>query len=729
MAPPALSALPWLSFAAVLAWGWRTTDLLHTIPSYGDVLEGLWALLWYDDALRLGQSSALYRLAFHPIGLHVATYAWGPSNFFLLIPLYRIGGAAFAYNIATLITITLAFAGTYLLARRFLSLLGATVAALLYAFWGFRWYGIIGQLNINLGSALLPWVVWSLERGFGSTRRSWAWYLLSGAIWAVAVSSSLYYIWIGGFVVLAWLTGRLLSRSPSRREILGAATAVVVVGGLLSLPTVIRFWRASAAAAAPFFTIYDVNVLGASLNSLPIPYLSHPFLQALARSIYHGPSDSEAGMANLGLLACLLALVGLMSAWKATTWRPVLVMGALGLVLALGLTLRWDDRMVQAPLLRPLNRLIWQVGYALQPSFFFVGPEPPGDFKAAIPLPGLVLATLLPFFSGARVLARYAYLTGLAVFLLAGLALQQVRRRWLQFGLAALLVFEILPPPTLSFVFPPLSHPAFEWLSQQSLGSEGIIELYPDSGERLAIPVGGEPLWATRYHKQATISGILGVWPAHTAYLMRWLAERPHPFQDAEFTSLLRSYQVRYLLLHMRGGWDSVALDEAKQNEEMRFAACYPPASGAQPYDRPICILEVLPSRTPEFNVFFREGWSGPETWGRWIDGTEARSIWVATAKAPQRLRIEAFPSCVPDKQQSISIAVNGAPMATHQWTECENWSGEISIPADLIRVGPNDIDIHAGFSARPIDVSGGENPDPRALSIGVNRLRVDAGS
>ena len=35
--------LPWALFAAVLAWGWRTIDLWHSVPAYGDVLEGIWA--------------------------------------------------------------------------------------------------------------------------------------------------------------------------------------------------------------------------------------------------------------------------------------------------------------------------------------------------------------------------------------------------------------------------------------------------------------------------------------------------------------------------------------------------------------------------------------------------------------------------------------------------------------------------------------------------------------
>ena len=719
-------AWPWLLFAALLAWGWRTTDLFHTIPSYGDVLEGLWALRWYDDAVRLGSNSALYPLAFHPVGFHVPTYAWGPANFILLIPLYRIGGAAFAYNVATLISFVIAFAGAYLLAQRFVPKLGATVAALLYTFWGFRWYGIIGQLNVNLGSALLPWILWSLDRGLTSPRRSWAWCVLAGVVWALAVNSSAYYIWIGGFAVLAWLVGWLISGRVRWRALLGSAGIVLLPAVVLSLPSVISFWQASVAVAAPPFTIYDLNVLGASINSLPIPYLSHPFLQAVAKSIYHGATGSEAGMANLGLLACLCALVGLAIAWRAKAWRPVLVLGCVGMILALGLTLRWDDRMVQVGLLRPLNRVLWGIGHSLNPRFFFMVSEPLGDFKEAVPLPGLLLAALVPYFAAARVLARYALLAGIAVCLLSALALSRVRRRWLQLVLAGLLIFEVLPPPTLSYAFPPPSHPAFDWLQQQSLGSDGIVELSPDTESRLELPGGGNALWATLYHKQATTGGPGGIWPPHTSYLVGWLAEHPHPFQDADFIPLLRFYRVKYAVLHMRGASADDALKEAQNNAELQLVDCFPPVAQAQLYGHPICVLEVRPARSPNFNLLLREGWSGQEDWGRWIDGTEARAQWVATARDAHQLRVQAFPYCVPDQEQQVAFYVNDHRLSSHRWTGCEPWSEDITIPGDLVRVGLNDLIIRADQATRPADHSSGESQDPRALSVGFTELRVD---
>ena len=115
-----------------LAWGWRAQNLFSSIPSYGDTLVFTWALSWYGDAIPAHQSIAVYPLAFYPGGWPYA------EDFFMLLallPLHWIGGAAFAYNVATLLTFIVAFLGTYKLGRQFVGQAGATVAALLFTFW------------------------------------------------------------------------------------------------------------------------------------------------------------------------------------------------------------------------------------------------------------------------------------------------------------------------------------------------------------------------------------------------------------------------------------------------------------------------------------------------------------------------------------------------------------------------------------------------------------------
>ena len=137
--------IPWILFLAMLVWAWRVRDLFHEIPFYGDVFEVLWGITWYGDHLLDGQF-IFYPLVFHPEGWYVATFAYGPALFIPMLPLYAFGGAAFAYNATSLVSAFLVFAGMYLLTRRMTqSSFVATLAALLFTFWGFRWLRIAGH--------------------------------------------------------------------------------------------------------------------------------------------------------------------------------------------------------------------------------------------------------------------------------------------------------------------------------------------------------------------------------------------------------------------------------------------------------------------------------------------------------------------------------------------------------------------------------------------------------
>ncbi len=721
-------AAPWLLFGGLLLWGWRTSDLFRTVPSYGDALEGLWATEWYANALRTGVDPSVFPLAFFPVGWHVATYAWGPVNFLILLPLNALGGAAFAYNLATLITFALAFAGTLALARRFVSGPPAAVVAALYTFWGFRWYNIIGQLNIGLGSALLPWMVWSLERGLDARERSWRWFALAGALWAVSISASAYFLWIGGVLLLGWLAGRW-RQIPKNRHALASLAALPLVAGVLSLPALLMLWAASKATGAGYFSIYDLNLLGANANGLALPDTEHPWLGALVKSVYHG--DEGEVFVGFGLLACLMAVLGLFSARRMRArWLPVLIAGGLGLLLCLGLTLTWNGGAVKWPLIRAVDQAVWQVGYRLKPGLFLAS-QPPAPFDNAVPLPALLLTAVVPFFERARVLSRYALLAGLAIFLFAGLGLERIRVSWLRWAVAALLIVEVLPAPTLSFAYPPPSHPAFEWLRQQQPGSiTAIAEFAGDDLGTLELSMGGSAIWATGLHGKPTIAGASSIMPAHVAFLQGWLLAHAHPFQDPEFPVLLGEYGVSHVLLHLPAGVAPGAaqssLNEALSSDAFRFVRCFEPSSLAQPYDHTICIFELLPPATQQFNVLFREGWSGAEDWGRWLDGTSGRALWVAPEPAPYRLNIQVFPYCLPGRYQRVDVEVNAVPLGSHEWTDCEPWVAQIPVPAEVVRGGENVVTLKTAYAARPVDVTDGENKDDRKLSLGLARLYVE---
>ena len=424
---------PWAAFAALLVWGWRGQNLFHDIPTYGDVLELMWGISWYGDALRTGVDPAVYPLAFYPGGWQLATFGQsvGPALFLAMLPLHWIAGAAFAYQIAVLLTFVLAFGGTLALAGRFMGRLGATVVALLYTFWGFRWFQTLGHLNFLLGSACLPWMVWALERSLSEKSsasirvrpRPILWLFLVGIAWAAAIAGSMYFIWIGGILLAGWLLGRRLGKQIDWRTALIGFAIPAAVALLLSLPALLAYWRASTAIGAGSHDLTEVNFWGASLNSLPLPYIFSSLLGSFATSIYRGITYEQA-TTNLGLVAVVTAIGGWLVACAAANrrrWLPVLILTPVALILSLGLTLKWDNQSLQWEGLRPLNTVLWQLGHLLKPDVF-VAAQPPEPFDAAIPLPGMLLAAVVPLFERARVFARYILIAALGVYLLSGLA-------------------------------------------------------------------------------------------------------------------------------------------------------------------------------------------------------------------------------------------------------------------------------------------------------------------
>lgn len=583
---------PWALFLAFLVWGWRVEDLFHAVPAYGDVLEVTWGVEWV--AAHFPHRSLLfYPLAFHPQGWHVATFAYGPLVFLFLLPLYGLGNTAFAYNAGVILSLFVAYGGMFCLARRLgRSLLAATVAAILFTFWGFRWARIYGHVNILLGSALLPWMAWCLERASTSTARRWMWLAAAGGVWASAMGCALYFVWLGGLVWAAW---GLIDLTRVRERVPGWIVLPLLVALAAASPVLLLFAEGHAAAGASFYDAQHLNHWGANLNSLPIPFVDHPWLRPLAEAIYRGPQD-ESGVANLGLLASLVALLGVRGAWRGRRGRAPLLLAVLGLVLALGFTLKWNGGPVPCAWLQPLNAALWDVGHRLKPALFRSAQPPPG-FAHSIPLPGLLVAVLVPFWEGARVLSRFALAGGVGVFLLVAWGLERVRWRGLRALLALLLLLEVLPPPSWSVPFPPPDHPAFAWVRAHTAPGAAVLDLYVPRPGVVALPIRAETLWATRHHRRPAVAGSSAVWPAHTASLNTWLVSHPHPFREPGFVYRLHESQAHYILLHVQAGGDWELVSEAEEHPALSLEGCFDPPAGLSPWPYPMCVLRIeLPS-------------------------------------------------------------------------------------------------------------------------------------
>jgi hypothetical protein len=382
-----------------------------------------------------------------------------------------------------------------------------------------------------------------------------------------------------------------LARQVTVRQAFVAGATSAIVALVISAPWLFIFLRESAAANAPFYDITHVSKWDASLNSFPIPNIDHPWLQSLARLLYRGPVN-EPGQANLGFVASLLAILGAAAAWRNRYWWPVMICAGVGLALALGLTLKWDGVSLQWSGFRPVNTLLWQLGYALKPGFFTTN-TPPAPFDNAVPMPGLWLSAIVPLWERSRVFARYALLGGLGIYLLAGRGIMRIPRPWARAIVVVVLIFEVMPPATKNVPFPPPSHPAFEFVKAQKMDTAGTIDLSAWQPDLLYMPIGGATLWETEYHGKPTVAGASSVWPAHVVVLDQWLQEHPHAFLHPDFVPLLRQYGVNLVIFHVTGGYAADMLDEARQNLGLQELRCFDPADTSGPWPYVICILRV----------------------------------------------------------------------------------------------------------------------------------------
>ncbi len=722
--------LPWVLFLAYMIWAWGPRDLFRTLPHYADALETAVVAPLVSDALAAGRNPLLYLLNYFPEGWRVGSHSTSILLYVILAPLTRLGGGAFVYNVTTLFACVLGFAGALLLARRHLPAFPATVVALAMTFWGMHWSETVeGRLNYFLAAALLPWMLWDIEKAFAAERRHYLWLFLVGALWAFTLNLSLYFVYLGGIMLGLWMLVSPERKSGWLQRRLLALCFVIGVLLILSAPWLILNMRETAFIDPPLFSIGEVSFWGASLNSLPIPFLSHPWLASFARSIYRGAAW-EQGTANLGLAWTIIALVGVWLGRRYRGWLPALTVAVVCLILAMGLNLRWNGDAVQWAAFRPLNQVIWQAGHALKPAFF-PEPQPSGLFVDAIPLPALLLSIFVPFWERVRLFARYALVASLGVHLLAGMALAQVRHLWpnrpfaglvVQIALAGVLLFEIVPSPLPVLPFPPKGHPAYTWLSQQSLKREGIANVFAAHASTLVLSNYSYNLLAPSYHGQATVTGPTGVRPRYNVALNDWLATHEHPFWNPDFARIMRSYRVKYIVMEMQGEWEPGLWQEAQAAAEIKPINCFPAPQSAAPWGWPICILEVLPSRSPEINVLLHDGWSGQEEWGVWAEGVRSDAQFVTTSRAPARMELAVFPLCVPGKNQRITVEVNGAAVADHEWRDCESWNATVDIPASAIRVGFNDLTLRTAYAEPPPQAG---NSDPRKLSVGFSRLKV----
>lgn len=697
------------TFLLFLVWGWSQWNLLEP-PSYGDPLEFVWGVRWYSEAITGSHSPFFTDRIFHPEGWHVGTLSYSPYLLLAGGPLYTLASGGLVYNVAVFAALLVAFSGTYLAARRIVGLYPATVAAAGYTFAFPVFFRALAHLNVLGGIAALPWLLWAMWRArdchFG--RR---WLLVSGFIWGLAINSSFYFLFVGGLIILfsaAWQRQR-----PWR--VVGSLFLPATVALLFNLPFFVLYWSARRADAVNFVDVSHIAAWGISVNSLILPSLAHPIFGGVARRVYTA-SINEPALMSLGVVAPLIALASLRWLRQEPRLRVLWLLLIAGAVLGLGPYLKWDERIQNSNLAEPVNSVVWQIGHRVKPTLF---PEeaPPPSLRTAVPLPELALLAVAPLWEGVRVPARFAYLALLAIPLLAAFTLTKLQPRWLVLPLTLLWLVEILPPGRGTNEPPLRPHPAFAWLeSQPVLPEEGIIDVQYDRMLTEAAVI-----LATDYHGLPTASGIGSQWPAHSNFLNDWY-HRQGP-ASPEFAYLLRRFRVRYLLLHVRSAEERRLQPLLAANPGLATADCFDPEPGPSPWAYPICIYEVLP-QSVELDVVLRGGWHNPEEWGVWASSPVATAEWVATESEDTVVNMDAFPFCEA-LPQTLRMTADGVSLGEATWESCDNKQLQWTIPGELVRVGWNSLTFTFERTTVPAEVTGGTNPDPRALALGFSRLEL----
>ncbi|MCA9979724.1 MAG: hypothetical protein KDD89_02790, partial [Anaerolineales bacterium] len=431
----------WVAFTALLLAVWRANPW-YEVPSYGDVLEMLWGIEWYHEALTAGVNPLFYPLTFHPGGFPTATLAHTPALFLLAQPLRAIGGSIFAYNALIFVSLIVCFEGARRFFRLYADPLPALVAALIYTFMNNRLIRAEGHLNILWLTALLPWLAYQIEQWRRAEKPTWRQPLLIGLTWALMINVSLYAIFLGALPFLLLGTAVFNPKRPFWYQA-PAAALVAFVGGL---PTIWPYYVGSRTFDFTLPNAYQLAELSTSVNSLFLPSWRHPLtaVRDFLPTLYHGPYD-ESALIQLGLVTVVLGVAGVFVLFRQRLHHGRVWVLLIAFVLTLGLLLRWDGDFVQLPALAPLNGSIWRTSRMLKPELFPTD-EPAPPFAEGIPLPSYALLSLVPNWEGARANNRFAFVLLLMLLSLAATALSHVPRP-AQYALIGLWAVAMWPAP------------------------------------------------------------------------------------------------------------------------------------------------------------------------------------------------------------------------------------------------------------------------------------------
>jgi hypothetical protein len=718
-----------------------------------DCYEGAWYLWWYKHALLDLHTNPLRApQIFYPVGFDLRLGAYSPVFPVLAIPLTATLGPVATYNLLLYLSFVFTAFGTYLLARYLIERhrapsgegrsdgaaarrmgfsVGAFAAGLYFAFCSYRLMGLGGHLNLLLGTVWAPLALLYVERTLEGLQRDAmrrADPALAGLFFALAVVSHSYYLYVLGLPLLVyvavrlWPWGRHLQDRWHARQTFSALALAAITAGVVAGPVgflAIQGRAELATSAHPPATVVHGAI---SLQDWLLPNETHQrwlsWFRTTSKAYYY---------VSLGHLPWILAGVALLSlragrkGGRRRLYAALAAMILVSWVLALGPALKsWGDvvALPAAPeVAARFHRFLASLKSGLSPAEVeYLVPEGHVFF----PLPSLLLYLFMPGYDALRGPARYSMTAQLALLLLAALAV--VLLTVLDLG-----ILTLRPPTTVAYL-----RKVDRWLAQQP-GDFSVIE-YP----LLRSWASAVPLYNSSYHgKNLPVAKVPAFWPAHLEGHLHTM----HSFPAREALDLLRSWDVKYVLIHSQA--EHYDLDCVQALGDLRHVGTFVDDLADVPTE-PIDVYELLPQGVPPdepptlidvggcdyryvVSGFFGQEVAADGTTYRWTGGA-SRLLIPLVGEQPVttiRLRIGAGPRPKDLYPAVLRVMGNGHHLADVELTP-QFEAHEIEVPASVPE-GVEALDLRLEVPTWFPQEHGFEG-DPRELGVIVDRLEIEYG-
>ncbi|MBI1849615.1 MAG: hypothetical protein HYR85_04670 [Planctomycetes bacterium] len=492
----------------------------------GDAFDVLALMRWAQHALfDLGRLPHYWPDVFYPTGFRLATGTHPLWWIVALAPLARVVGETAALNLACLSFLTIAALGMVRLMRRLTNVeIAAWVAALVYAGAPTLTIRIDGHFNVLCSAAWFPFAAKeSLDcavRGDGRWLRKG---IVAGLFVALTCLGHWQFLYSAPLIPACLILG--VDRAQSLRERVTKLVAVLGTAAIVVLPFAwftLRSWSRSFGplpAADPVMA----EIFSMSPDRLFVPSAAHPIWGAWTRDTFS--MTREQAVVALGFSATVLAVIGVRS--RPTGRAAFVSIFVLGLVMACGTFLHWNDRLV---------------------SFGAID---------EIPLPMEFLRHIVPGLGAVRSWCRYEMVSAVAFAALAGVGVASLwdrggRPRLVAVLAGACVAFESLSAPYAFFI--PVAtnvRPLDAWL-EASADHSPVVE-YP-------IPdVNIQAEYGQGIHGHPVVNGFAAYGAATPAAALEPLGRWP----SEESIELLRKWGVRWLILNAADDREAADLSRA----------------------------------------------------------------------------------------------------------------------------------------------------------------------